>query len=57
MPISGAIAWFGGVEIAGTVHHFAKPVIILAIALHVIGALVQHFVKRTDVLVRMFRPA
>lgn len=57
MPISGAIAWFGGVEIAGTVHHFAKPVIIIAIALHVIGALVQHFVKRTDVLTRMFRPA
>ena len=56
MPVSGAIAWFGGVELAGTVHHFAKPVIVIAVALHVVGALVQHFVKKTDVLTRMLRP-
>jgi cytochrome b561 len=56
MPVSGGIAWFGGVELAGTVHHFAKPVIIVAVALHVAGALLQHFVKKTDVLTRMLRP-
>lgn len=56
MPVSGAIAWFGGIEIAGTVHHFAKPMIVIAVALHVVGALVQHFVKKTDVLRRMIRP-
>ncbi len=56
MPISGAIAWFGGVELAGTIHHFAKPAIVIAIVLHVAGALVQHFVKKTDVLTRMLRP-
>lgn len=56
MPISGAIAWFGGVELAGTIHHFAKPAIMLAILLHVAGALVQHIVKKTDVLTRMLRP-
>ena len=56
MPVSGAIAWFGGVELAGAIHHLAKPLIILAIVLHVAGALVQHFVKRTDVLIRMVRP-
>jgi cytochrome b561 len=56
MPVSGGAAWFGGVELAGTIHHLAKPVIVIAVALHVAGALVQHFVKKTDVLTRMLRP-
>jgi cytochrome b561 len=56
MPISGAAAWFGGAETAGQIHHLAKPVIVVAVALHVAGALLQHFVKKTDVLTRMLRP-
>jgi cytochrome b561 len=56
MPVSGAIAWFGGVQLAGTIHTFGKPLIILLVLLHVLGALVQHFIAKTDVLVRIFRP-
>lgn len=56
MPISGAAAWFGGVVTAGEIHHFAKPVIIVTVLLHAAGALLQHFVKKTDVLTRMLRP-
>lgn len=57
MPISGAIAWVGGVELAGQIHHLAKPAIMLVILLHVAGAFIQHFVKKTDVLKRMLRRA
>ncbi len=57
MPVTGAIAWFGGVEIVGTIHTIGKPLIFFLLLLHVAGALVQHFIAKTDVLVRIFRPA
>lgn len=56
MPVSGSVAWFGGVETAGEVHEIGKPVIIVFVALHALGALYQHFVVRSDVLMRMLRP-
>lgn len=56
MPITGALAWYLGVGVAGEVHELAKPVIIIAVALHALGALWQHFVAKTDVLMRMLRP-
>lgn len=56
MPISGMVAWFGGVELAGFVHTFGKPLIIFLLLLHIAGALVQHFIAKTDVLVRIFVP-
>jgi cytochrome b561 len=56
MPVTGAIAWFGGVEVVGTIHTVGKPLILLLVLLHVAGALVQHFIAKTDVLVRIFRP-
>ncbi len=56
MPVSGMVAWNGGVSLAGQMHETAKPVIILVIALHAAGALWQHFVAKTDVLTRMLRP-
>ena len=57
MPILGAVAWFGSVEVAELVHTFGKPLIIFLLLLHIAGALVQHFIAKTDVLVRIFRPA
>jgi cytochrome b561 len=57
MPVSGAVAWFGGIEIVGTVHKVGEPLIVLLVLLHVLGALVQHFIAKTNVLVRMLRPA
>lgn len=56
MPVSGGVAWFLGVAEAGEVHELAKPVIIAAVAIHALGALWQHFVARSDVLMRMLRP-
>lgn len=57
MPISGAVAWFGGVELAGDAHSAARIILLPAILLHVGGALFQHFVQRSDVMRRMMRPA
>ena len=53
MPISGAVAWFLGVEAAAGAHSAAKNVLIVLILLHVAGALVQHFVMKTNVLIRL----
>ena len=57
IPISGLVAWFGGVEPAAMAH--AGPLRLLLIGLvllHIAGALVQQFVLRSGVLMRMFRP-
>ena len=56
MPVTGAAAWFLGIGSIGEIHEIGKPVIIIAVALHAVGALWQHFVARTDVLKRMLRP-
>lgn len=56
LPVSGAIAWFLGVEAAGDAHELLKTLLLAAIALHIAGALFQHFILRSQVLMRMFRP-
>ncbi len=56
MPVTGGMAWFGGIETMAAVHGAGKPVILGLVALHIGGALYQHFVARTDVLRRMLRP-
>jgi cytochrome b561 len=56
VPISGAMAWYLDIPVAGEIHELAKPVVIVTVVVHAAGALLQHFVKRTDVLTRMLRP-
>ncbi len=56
MPVTGALAWFGGVEIMAAMHGASMPALLGLVLLHVCGALYQHFVKKTDVLRRMLRP-
>jgi cytochrome b561 len=56
LPVSGMVAWFGGIERAGDGHEVMTNVLFFAIVLHIGGALFQHFVKRSDVLMRMLRP-
>jgi cytochrome b561 len=56
MPMTGAIAWFGGVEFSATLHEFGRLILVPAIGFHVLGALAEHFVFRNDGLLRMFRP-
>lgn len=56
LPVSGSVAWFLGVEAAGSAHALLTNLLLGAIALHIAGALFQHFVRRSGVLMRMFRP-
>lgn len=56
LPISGGVAWFLAIEVAGSIHVLLKNILLAAIFLHVAGALFQHFIRRSDVLMRMLRP-
>lgn len=56
LPLSGLVAWFLEVPAAGVIHVLLQNALLAAIALHVAGALFQHFIRRTDVLMRMLRP-
>ena len=56
LPLTGAVAWFAQVPAAAKIHAFLTDILLYAIALHVGGALFQHYVRRSDVLVGMFRP-
>ncbi len=53
MPVSGAVAWFGGVEAAGNAHGAASTLLLVLIGLHLAGVLVQFFVFGSNVLARM----
>jgi cytochrome b561 len=56
MPLTGALAWYFGMKEIGELHEIGKPVIILVVAIHAVGALWQHFGARSDVFRRMLRP-
>lgn len=53
MPISGGVAWFGGVEAAKAGHNLGKIALLVFVLLHVLGAIYQRFVLKTDVMRRM----
>ena len=55
MPLTGAIAWFFGVELSAELHEIGRLILVPAIGFHVIGALAEHFVFRNDTLKRMLR--
>lgn len=56
MVVSGAAAWFGGVEQATEGHKALRIVLFVLILLHLAGALYQQFILRTNLLDRMRRP-
>ena len=56
LPVSGAAAWFGGVEGAADGHAVMKTVLLALVVLHVLGALFHQVVLKSDVLTRMKRP-
>ena len=55
MPLSGSVAWFGGVEAAAQGHNVLKIVLLALVALHLVGALYHQFVLRDGTLARMRR--
>ena len=56
MPITGALAWFAGIEVSAELHELGRLVLIPAIGFHVLGALAEHFVFRNNSLSRMLKP-
>lgn len=56
MPLLGAAAWFGGIEDAADLHGALSKVLFVVVLAHVAGALVEHFILRSDVLKRMLAP-
>lgn len=53
LPLTGLAAWFGGIGSAGEVHEIMTNALLALVGLHVLGALYQRFVLKTDVLNRM----
>ena len=56
MPVSGAVAWFGGIEQAATNHFYMKFAMLGLVALHVVAALFHQFVLKTNLMQRMKTP-
>ncbi|MEZ5753217.1 MAG: cytochrome b/b6 domain-containing protein [Paracoccaceae bacterium] len=55
MPLSGSMAWFGGVDLAAQGHNVLKIALLALVALHVVGALYHHFVQKDGLINRMRR--
>ncbi|MGQ8632063.1 cytochrome b [Agrobacterium sp. DKPNP3] len=54
MPVSRIAAYYFGIDVAGSIHaDILKAMLWAVIAAHALGALVQHFYFRTNVLRRM----
>lgn len=56
LPLTGVIAWFFTWVPAGIAHGWLKNILLGAITLHIAGGVFQHFIRRSDVLMRMFKP-
>lgn len=56
MPISGAVAWFGGVEAAAEGHEAMKVAMLVLVAVHVVAALWHQFWLKDGLLLRMKKP-
>lgn len=53
LSVTGGVAWFGKIEAAAAAHGVLKTALIILVGVHVLAALFQHFVLRTDVMSRM----
>jgi len=56
LPVTGGAAWAMASEGASTAHEAMRALLLLAIGLHVAGALYGQYVQKTGVLDRMRRP-
>jgi len=53
VPLTGAAAWYLGIEAAGEVHELSKPAFIALIALHVAATIWHGVVLKDQVMARM----
>ncbi len=56
MPVTGMLAWYFHIGIFGDIHQLGQPLVYIVVGVHAAGALWQHFIARTDVLMRMLVP-
>lgn len=56
IPMSGIVAWFGGVEAAAEAHELMKNLLIALVVLHVAGALYHQFIVKDGLMDRMRTP-
>ena len=54
LPVSGAVAWFGGVKAAADGHEMLKAVLLALVALHVAGTLFHLVVHKNNIFKRMW---
>ena len=54
---TGLLAWFGGIGFLAEAHELMWTPLLVLVAIHIAGALAQHFWFKTDVLKRMVTPA
>jgi cytochrome b561 len=55
--LTGALAWFGRSEISASLHELGRLGLVALILVHILGALVEHYVLANRVIRRMIRPA
>ncbi|WP_269580763.1 cytochrome b [Roseibium sp. Sym1] len=53
-PVTGLLAWYGGIHTFEELHELAKPLFIVLVALHTLGALYHHVALKDGSLTRMF---
>lgn len=53
LPLTGMATWFGGSTLADTIHTTLKIPLLLIFMAHVLGALFQQFILKTQLLQRM----
>ncbi|MFN6951689.1 MAG: cytochrome b [Albidovulum sp.] len=55
MPVSGIVAWFGGIDAAGEAHEVMFNLGLALVIVHVAGAFYHQFVLKDDLMARMKR--
>jgi cytochrome b561 len=55
-PVTGLLAWYGGITSLAEVHELAKPALIILIILHFVAALYHQFILKDGLLNRMRKP-
>lgn len=55
IPVSGLVAWFGGVAAAGEAHEVMGTLLLVVVALHVLAAFWHQFWLKDHLLARMMR--
>ncbi len=56
LPVSGVMGWFFDFRLAVVVHEYLQAVLLGLITAHITGAIFQHLIRRSDVMMRMFAP-